>query len=177
MTSGQVGDERIDRGQPGGNAFDHDGTAVMHLEWRFAHPRQRVCVVALDTERWPLMVEGFRPVFGTKFSSGPLPTLTTDYVGQVECVVTKVLAGRLLALYIRAARNSGPPTCWYLRSGLFETSGDGTSARTDLYGVHLENPDERVLLSIVRSIVLWIYGHTNAILDQSKSRCGRGTQE
>ncbi|WP_131822664.1 hypothetical protein [Mycobacteroides chelonae] len=71
---------------------------------------------------------------------------------------------------IVAAKHEGIPTYWKLHSGLSDTAAGGTTAVTIIYGINLEDSQERVLRNVIELIVRWVYGHAGTKLDTPDSR-------
>ncbi|SKI12564.1 Uncharacterised protein [Mycobacteroides abscessus subsp. massiliense] len=130
--------------------------------WEYEQPRKRVWAQVHDVEQWPISIEVFDLVVGHKFRTGPLPVLGTHYVGRLFCQVNEVIEYELVTLRLYAPKFNGDvATSWDLCWKLSDAASGGTLWTTELHGVHDEDPQERILLAVLKIALQWIHGHAH----------------
>lgn len=149
----------------------------------YEYPRIAVWTALIDAVCWPLRASRFEATVGAKFVGGPLPPLSTDYVGWIDCEVLEVIPYELITISISLPRRHGPPTLWELRCVFFEIDSTDTRVTCSIHGFNQGNHDERMLLGMLRCVLSWIQGHASNALayrvrrDLHEQACRAGESE
>lgn len=117
---------------------------VQCVERYFAHSVEDTWDVLFDPEFWPVYEESgeAQTTVGARFVIGPIPTLGGRYTGELDCEVTEVIPGKLVAYNVIPRVSKGSPAQWTNRTELKATGG-GTNVTITVSGPDMADPDDR----------------------------------
>lgn len=138
---------------------------MAEIVWHFEHPRIAVWEATLNADRWPLRADGFSPVEGAMFTSGPFPALGSEYLGRLDCSVSTLRPHELCVFDVSVPRYAGSPSQWEIRTEWSDHAG-GTQAITKIHGARPDSHSDRLLTDMLSSVIRWMYGHVDDELNE-----------